>query len=73
MRRRSTVTGRLDKAERLDASSAGNPRWEVTVDGKKYRTEVNGSVGYDVDNHRVGRRVTLTLEGTSVVYMEAAS
>lgn len=73
MRRRSTVTGRLDKAERLNASSLGNPRWEVTVDGKKYRTEVNGSVGYDVDNHRVGRRVTLTLEGTSVVYMEAAS
>ena len=54
-----------------EASRAGNPRWVITLDGtKRYTTKVNGAVGFEVDNFRVGRQVVLTLEGEAVIGME---
>jgi hypothetical protein len=65
---KQTVTGRLTNITRLVSSSQGNPRFEVTLDGVKiYATIVDGSVGYSVENHRVGRLVTLTLTKSGLV------
>ena len=68
-----TITGRLSQIERLEASNAGNPRWQITIDGsKQYKTAVNASVNYAVDNHRVGRPVPLTIDAGQVIDMEYA-
>lgn len=65
---RKEVTGRLERVERLATSRNGNPRYAVTVDAggtysETYKTGVDASVNYDVPNHKVGRRVTLVIEG----------
>ncbi len=41
----------LTKVERMRMSESGNPRWRlITDDGRRFMTEVDGSVGYEVDN-----------------------
>lgn len=57
-----TVLGTLTNIERLGSSTNGNPRYAVTLnDSDTYRTLIDGSVGYEVTNHRVGSPVALTL------------
>lgn len=64
MSAKRTVTGVLTNVERMKSSYYGNPRFALTLDGKdKYRTGVDAAVGYEVENHKVGRVVTLTLSG----------
>ena len=65
---RKEVTGRLERVERLATSRNGNPRYAVTIDAggtysETYQTGVDASVAYEVTNYKMGRRVTLTLEG----------
>lgn len=63
-----TVTGQLTHVDGLKSSHYGNPRFEITPDNETtYRTEVDGSVGYEVMNHRIGSRVTLTLTRSGAV------
>lgn len=69
MAERKTVTGRLESVERRESSYYGNPRFAIVVDGVKRLTEVDGSVAYEVTNYKVGRRVTLTIEGRSILDM----
>jgi hypothetical protein len=55
------VVGRLENVKRLNSSSMGNPRFVLTIDAVRYQTQDNAAVGYDVENHKVGQRVELTL------------
>jgi len=66
---RKQITGRLERVERRQSSRYGNPRFAITVDGRTRLTEVDGSVGYAVTNYRVGREVSLTVEGRSIIDM----
>lgn len=69
-----TVTGRLTSVDRLNSSRNGNPRFTLTLDDtNSYRTIVDGSVGYEVSNYRIGTMVTLTLNRREMVeYMVKA-
>lgn len=62
-----TITGTLEWVERLGSSRNGNPRFAVTVDDTEFRTQIDGSVGYEVSNHRVGSEITLVLGARSAV------
>lgn len=53
--------GTLEKVERMQSSYYGNPRFRLTVAGETYPTQVDGSVGYEVTNFKVGREIILTL------------
>jgi len=64
----TSITGRLSYIERKPSSANGNPRYLVAIDlgnetANGYLTAVDGSVGYEVTNYRIGREVTLTLKG----------
>lgn len=68
MAARREVTGTLERVERMRSSANGNPRFAVTIDAggtysETYQTGVDASVAYEVTNYKMGRRVTLTLEG----------
>lgn len=68
MATRKEVTGILERVERRPSSRNGNPRFAVTIDAgghysETYVTGVDASVAYGVTNYKMGRRVTLTLEG----------
>ena len=72
-------TGTLEGVQRERSSRNGNPRYAVTVDtggtySETYKTGVDASVNYDVPNHKVGRRVTLVIEGKreSIIDMREA-
>lgn len=62
------ITGRLERVERERSSRYGNPRFSVTIDAggtysETYKTGVDASVAYEVQNYKIGRRVTITVEG----------
>ena len=58
------ITGRLSDVRRLQSSTYGNPRYAIVLDdqSKEHRTQIDGSVAYEVTNYRIGRRVTLTVD-----------
>ena len=53
-------TGKLEVISRLPSSVNGNPRFLATVDGYQFRTAVDSSNGYSIQNYD-GRQVTVTL------------
>ena len=62
------ITGRLSYVQRKPSSTNGNPRYLVAIDlgnetANGYLTQIDGSVGYEVANYKIGREVTLTLKG----------
>lgn len=64
------VTGTLSYVERRPSSRNGNPRFAIYIDTKGlgcvtgvHLTRVDASVGYEITNYKLGRRVTLTLSG----------
>lgn len=61
------VTGKIFMITRLKSSAMGNPRYEVTLDTKdslpRFKTQVNGSIGYSITNFKQNQLVTLKLEG----------
>lgn len=58
------ITGRIERLHRLDNSTAGNPRFLfVMEDGKGWRTQPNGSIGYEVTQRWEGATVRLFING----------
>lgn len=51
MKNMSRHTGTLKLIKRLPASTNGNPRWLLSVDGVTCHTAVDSSLGYYVTNH----------------------
>jgi hypothetical protein len=56
----------IESTERMRSSNAGNPRWRVHFkSGKSYPTEVDGSVGYGINNPELNSGpVRVTIEGS---------
>lgn len=67
--RRWTITGKIARVERYATSTNGNPTYEVALeDGRVYRTETDGQIGYGITNYRPHsmretREVEITLHG----------
>ena len=57
MKNMTRHNGTLELIKRLPASTNGNPRWLLRVDGVTCRTAVDASLGYYVTNHD-GKHVT---------------
>lgn len=73
------ITGKLSYIERARSSANGNPRYAVSIDignvtANTYLTGVDASVGYEVENFKIGRDVvlTLTVKRDNVVAMRYA-
>lgn len=57
-----TVSGKVLDIVRRPNSRAGNPRFNVQLEGGSYPTKTDSSVNYDVHNLLIGQEVTLTLD-----------
>lgn len=68
------ITATITEITRLDSSTNGNPRFEISFEGlPSRRTGTDSSVSYAVENHRVGDRVVVTLDGRkSIIDIERA-
>lgn len=51
----------------VSTSGNGNPYFDVFLDGKTYRTEIDGQVGYDAQNHKPGEMVEFWLNSSGFV------
>lgn len=56
------VSGAISALRRLPATAAGNPRWEIELDGKAYRTESDAQCNYLLPDQRLQPGCTCTLQ-----------
>ena len=56
------VSGTISAVRRLPATAAGNPRWEIELDGKAYRTEPDAQCNYLLPDPRLQPGCTCTLQ-----------
>ena len=62
------ITATISEITRLENSTNGNPRYEISFEGlPSRRTGTDAAVGYAVENHRVGDRVVVTLDGRKTI------
>jgi hypothetical protein len=52
-----TNVARIDALERVNSSTAGNPRFRIAIDGRIMLTKVNAGWAYEIGQHYVGRKV----------------
>lgn len=53
------VSGEITEMERLPSSRNGNPRFQFIVDGKLFKTAIDASLGYSIQNFHIGDNVTV--------------
>jgi hypothetical protein len=51
MKHERTVVGVLQYINRLPSSMNGNPRFDVSIDGERFSTQVDAMLGYSIQNH----------------------
>lgn len=81
MAKKRTAVVTIDRVERLGVSVYGNPYYRIhTTDGESYRTQINASINYSIENsENFGRPVELTMTeagrvwGIKAVVSEAPS
>jgi hypothetical protein len=63
MAKNRTAVVTIDRVERLGVSVYGNPYYRIhTTDGESYRTQINASINYSIENsENFGRTVELSM------------